>query len=79
MDFFLEPGEMIDKYCVERCLGVGGMGAVYLVRHTQLKTMRALKLLHPDIEADDPEYRERFRGSNISTLLDAEVYSMRPV
>ena len=86
MDFFLEPGEMIDKYCVERCLGVGGMGAVYLVRHTQLKTMRALKLLHPDIEADDPEYRERFireaqfaariQHPNIVAVMDVETKSM---
>ena len=86
MDFFLEPGGMIDKYCVERCLGVGGMGAVYLVRHTQLKTMRALKLLHPDIEADDPEYRERFireaqfaariQHPNIVAVMDVETKSM---
>ena len=86
MDFFLEPGEMIDKYCVERCLGAGGMGAVYLVRHTQLKTMRALKLLHPDIEADDPEYRERFireaqfaariQHPNIVAVMDVETKSM---
>ncbi|MBR3707826.1 MAG: protein kinase, partial [Lentisphaeria bacterium] len=86
MDFFLEPGEMIDKYCVERCLGAGGMGAVYLVRHTQLKTMRALKLLHPDIGADDPEYRERFireaqfaariQHPNIVAVMDVETKSM---
>ena len=86
MDFFLEPGEMIDKYCVERCLGTGGMGAVYLVRHTQLKTMRALKLLHPDIEAEDPEYRERFireaqfaariQHPNIVAVMDVETKSM---
>ena len=86
MDFFLEPGEMIDKYCVERCLGAGGMGAVYLVRHTQLKTMRALKLLHSDIEAEDPEYRERFireaqfaariQHPNIVAVMDVETKSM---
>jgi serine/threonine-protein kinase len=36
------------KFRVERCLGVGGMGAVYAVRHELTRHLRALKLLHPE-------------------------------
>ena len=32
----LSPGDKFEKYIVERELGHGGMGAVYLVRHSIL-------------------------------------------
>ncbi len=48
-----------DRYAVERELGRGGMGAVYLARDLRLDRPVALKVL-PEEFADDPALRERF-------------------
>lgn len=41
----LEIGNTVDRYTIERPLGQGGMATVYLIRHTQLGTLHALKVL----------------------------------
>lgn len=56
----LQNGDIIDKYRVERCLGIGGMGEVYLVSHVYLKVQRALKILRLDVTEQDPTFRDRF-------------------
>lgn len=53
------PGERIDRYVVEAVLGVGGMARVYRVRHLQLGSLHALKVLHPHLLVHD-EIRQRF-------------------
>ena len=40
------------RYRVERQLGQGGMGSVYLVRHVRTQERLALKVLHASIAAD---------------------------
>lgn len=47
------------KYVVERTLGQGGFGTVFLVRHATLGWRLALKLLRDDF-TDEPEYRASF-------------------
>jgi serine/threonine-protein kinase len=47
------------EYSLERELGRGGMGIVYLAREVQLDRLVAIKLL-PRLLADRPEVRERF-------------------
>jgi len=47
------------RYRIERKLGEGGMGAVYLATHTVLEKQVALKILHGDY-ARKPELVERF-------------------
>jgi serine/threonine protein kinase len=43
----LSPGETVgERFTVEGLLGRGGMAAVYKVRHNQLGSLHALKLLH---------------------------------
>lgn len=55
----LEPGTVFAGYVVERLLGVGGMGSVYLARHPHLPKRDALKLLRPELCAD-PVFAARF-------------------
>jgi serine/threonine protein kinase/ketosteroid isomerase-like protein len=49
-----------DKYRLDRLLGRGGMGAVYLATHVDLDRLVAIKLLLPDFTADS-DALERFR------------------
>src|SRR5215510_6810910 len=49
----------IGAYPIERELGRGGMGIVYLARDTQLQRAVAIKVL-PDAFAHDPERLSRF-------------------
>lgn len=41
----LPPGRIVDRYVVEATLGIGGTAAVYRVRHRDLGTTYALKVL----------------------------------
>lgn len=55
----LQPGQVFAGYKIERLLGVGGMGAVYLAHHPNLPKLVALKLPTRDM-TDDDEVRARF-------------------
>ncbi len=59
-DASLKPGTLFEKYSVVKELGRGGMGAVYLVRHTVLDSLFALKILAPDIAKKNKQFVDRF-------------------
>lgn len=66
----LQTGESFRGYVVERLLGKGGIGAVYLVRHEILDTLYALKVLYPDVARSNPNYIKRFlREAKIATRI----------
>jgi Tol biopolymer transport system component len=56
----LEAGRALGGYQIVRRLGAGGMGDVYLARHTQHERLAALKIL-PSHFADDAQRMGRFR------------------
>lgn len=56
---FAQGDLLFDKYEVELCLGVGGMGAVFAARHLQLGQRVAIKLMHPNL-AEQSEMVTRF-------------------
>ena len=66
----LRNGERFRGYVVERDIGKGGLGAVYLVRHEVLDTPFALKILDPEVAKDKPEYVKRFvREAKIASKI----------
>src|SRR6478735_6090594 len=69
-DMSLRPGEVFAGYTVERELGSGGMGSVYLAHHPRLPRYDALKLLRAELCAD-PAFVGRFeREADTVAQLD---------
>ena len=56
-----QPLKSLGKYQIERKLGQGGMGTVYLAKHTDLKKLIALKVL-PQDKAKNPILVRRFKA-----------------
>ncbi|MGH9765170.1 MAG: serine/threonine protein kinase [Blastocatellia bacterium] len=52
-------GMLVGNWTVERLLGEGGMGKVYLARHRHLNTLAALKVLYISL-THDQSFRDRF-------------------
>jgi YVTN family beta-propeller protein len=66
----LRTGSELLGFRIERVLGRGGMGVVYLAHQVVLDRMVALKLLAPEL-ASDEQFRERFlRESRLAASLD---------
>jgi serine/threonine-protein kinase len=84
----LTEGTLIaDRFRLERPLGQGGMGAVWLARHLSLDIPCALKFLHPE-GAESGELRARFereakaaaklRCANVVQILDHGLWNGTP-
>jgi serine/threonine-protein kinase len=59
--FALEPGQQLgERFVIERALGTGGMGAVYLARDQRLDERVALKIMH-GLALLDPTAGDRLR------------------
>lgn len=66
----LTSGEVFAGYRIQRLLGAGGMGEVYLARHPRLPRLYAIKVL-PAAASNDSDYRSRF---NREADLAADLY-----
>jgi serine/threonine protein kinase len=65
----LNDGEIFAGYVIQRLVGTGGMGEVYLARHPRLPRLDALKILSLDATADE-EFRARFnREAELAATL----------
>ena len=65
----LKNGEVFAGYVIQRLLGTGGMGEVYLAQHPRLPRQDALKILSSTSTADD-EFRARFnREAELTATL----------
>jgi len=68
----LPPGSVLaERFRIERLLGIGGMGVVYLATDLSLGIQVAIKLLRPEL-ANRPDAFERFRQE---LLLSRQVSS----
>ncbi len=52
-------GEVLGGYVIERKLGEGGMGEVYLATHRRISRRAAVKVLHPEFSRE-PDILNRF-------------------
>jgi HAMP domain-containing protein len=58
----LAPGTLVaERYEVEEAIGVGGTGIVYRAVDRTLDDVLALKMLRPELVADDPRAREQLK------------------
>ena len=66
----LRPGSQVAEYRIERLIGRGGMGVVYLAEHVHLGKRVALKVL-PTEYMEDPDFRTRFeREARLAASLE---------
>ncbi|WP_082691825.1 serine/threonine-protein kinase PknH/PknJ [Mycobacterium sp. IS-1556] len=66
----LMVGSVVAGYRIERELGSGGMGSVYLAAHPTLPRYDALKVLSRELSRD-PDFRARFtREADVAASLD---------
>ena len=80
-------GVLANRYRLERQLGKGGMGSVWLAEHLALRSWVAVKLMDPAIAAT-PEGAERFRreaqaaaslrSAHVVQVLDYGVHESTP-
>ena len=68
--FAWSKGQVVGKYEILRKIGKGGMGVIYLARHSQLGTLRALKVLPGESAEENPVFAERFiREARIASQI----------
>ena len=61
----IPPGTMLGRYRLDKQIGAGGMGAVYLAVHTGLNKQVVVKVLHGTF-AKSEDVRQRFVPSSLS-------------
>ncbi|MEU6585327.1 protein kinase [Nocardia sp. NPDC046763] len=66
----LSPGENFAGYVIERELGRGGMGAVYLARHPRLPRWIALKVLNSEYHGDNETHTRFEREADLAARLN---------
>jgi formylglycine-generating enzyme required for sulfatase activity/tRNA A-37 threonylcarbamoyl transferase component Bud32 len=73
----LEPNQIVGSYRVVRFLGAGGMGMVYEVEHTHVRSRHAMKSLAEQYLIN-PAIRERFkREAQLMSQLSAHPHVVR--
>ena len=65
-----EPGHQIQNYRIERKIGSGGMGEVYLAEDTELNRKVALKLLPPHFTVNPDRVRRFEREARAASALN---------
>jgi len=72
-----QAGDMVGPYQIERVLGAGGMGVVYLIKHTALKKQFALKALPAQLAAE-ASFVTRFKNeaTNLARLKHPHIVNV---
>ncbi len=64
-------GERVGDWRLSDVIGRGAMGEVYLAQHAQRGTPAAVKLLHPQVEAEPEQVRRFLREAEVMSQLDS--------
>ena len=72
----LRPGERLGRYEIERLIGAGGMGVLYVARDPQLGRRVALKLMRPAFGAEGGRVRLLREAQAMATLSHPNVVSV---
>src|SRR2546430_6054646 len=56
------------KYQILDRLGVGGMGEIFKVRHIHLSELRVIKIMRPNVAADDQDRKSTRLNSSHSQI-----------
>jgi serine/threonine protein kinase/Tol biopolymer transport system component len=64
------PGSRIGPYSIEKRIGAGGMGEVYLAEDVRLGRKVALKLLEPSLTGDSQSRLRFMREARLASTLD---------
>src|SRR5947209_5593911 len=57
------------KYQILDRLGVGGMGEIFKVRHIHLNELRVIKIMRPNVAADDQGMQRFLQEARTSTMI----------
>ncbi|MFT3707721.1 MAG: pilus assembly protein N-terminal domain-containing protein [Archangium sp.] len=72
----LRAGERLGRYEIERLIGAGGMGLLYVARDPQLNRRVALKLMRPAFAAEGGSVRLRREAQSMATLAHPNVVNV---
>jgi len=64
------------KYQIIDRLGVGGMGEIFKVRHIHLNELRVIKIMRPNVAADDQGMQRFLQEARTSTMIKHKNLAM---
>src|SRR5437763_4232835 len=64
------------KYQILDRLGVGGMGEIFKVRHIHLNELRVIKIMRPNVAADDQGLQRFLQEARTSTMIKQKNLAM---
>jgi serine/threonine-protein kinase len=64
------------KYQILDRLGIGGMGEIFKVRHIHLNELRVIKIMRPNIAADDQGMQRFLQEARTSTMIKHKNLAM---
>jgi len=65
----LPAGTIVDKYTLVRCIGQGGMGAVYEARHSLVGKRCAIKMILPELAGDQEVVQRMLREAQAAAAI----------
>ena len=64
------------KYQILDRLGIGGMGEIFKVRHIHLNELRVIKIMRPNVAADDQGMQRFLQEARTSTMIKHKNLAM---